>query len=208
MSKRTKKQLSFNKEINTLLYALGDVPKPATETVKTLDDILISYLSDLSVEAYRAALYSNRTKVKLDDFKFTLRRDPVKLARLNELHALDKAHQQLMKEINYQPEKQVLEFEDNDLEPDNDNDQEADAYDEEEPSKESKPAENENAATPGASTNSEAMHPTAAAAATPNEPVKKKRKYTRRKPKTDKAKQDDKSGSLVETPTPSNKTNA
>ncbi|KAL6942658.1 hypothetical protein ACO0QE_003843 [Hanseniaspora vineae] len=202
MSRRPKKQLSFNKEINTLLYALGDVPKPATETVKALDDILISYLSDLSVEAYRAALYSNRTKVKLDDFKFSLRRDPIKLARLNELHALDKAHQQLMKEINYQPEKQVLEFEDNDNEPENENDQEADADEEEEPSKEDNPAEAENAATPVASTNTET---TQGNGPVPTEPVKKKRKYTRRKPKTDKPKQEDKPGSAAATPTSSTK---
>lgn len=41
-------------------------------------------------EAARLATHAKRNKIKVDDFKFALRRDPLKLGRVEELLAMSK----------------------------------------------------------------------------------------------------------------------
>lgn len=85
MSKRLKKTHLFSKDINSLLYAYGDVTQPLPQTVSCLDELVSAYLVDVCTVAYRTAKCTQRNKVKLDDFKFVMRRDPVKFARAEEL---------------------------------------------------------------------------------------------------------------------------
>lgn len=85
MSKRLKKTHLFSKDLNSLLYAYGDVIQPLPQTVSCLDELVSAYLVDVCTVAYRTAKCTQRNKVKLDDFKFVMRRDPVKFARAEEL---------------------------------------------------------------------------------------------------------------------------
>ena len=52
------------------------------------------HTSNISVakchEAAKMATHAKRNKIKVDDFKFALRKDPIKLGRLEELLALSK----------------------------------------------------------------------------------------------------------------------
>lgn len=49
-----------------------------------------SFIIETCHAAALCAAYSHRAKIKVDDFKFALRKDPKKLGRVTELLALDK----------------------------------------------------------------------------------------------------------------------
>lgn len=76
--------------VRSLLFAFGDVDSPDAETVATFDDILQDYIIDLCYEASRVSRAACRTKIKVDDFKFAMRQDTKKLARVEELLTLQK----------------------------------------------------------------------------------------------------------------------
>ncbi|CAH6721050.1 transcription initiation factor TFIID subunit 13 [[Candida] jaroonii] len=78
--KKRKTGRLFTKDIEQLLYSLGDTPLEST--VNALDDCLVDFLSDLSYNTLMYAKSKNRTRVKIDDFPFVLRNDPFKLSRL------------------------------------------------------------------------------------------------------------------------------
>lgn len=80
--RRRKRQL-FNKDIENLLYAMGDGPVSLDSTVACLEDCLVDYLTDLAHESLRYARSQGRSRVKIDDIPFALRRDPMKLGRMN-----------------------------------------------------------------------------------------------------------------------------
>lgn len=50
----------------------------------------VSYIIETCHTAALSAAYSRRAKIKVDDFKFVLRRDPVKLGRVLELHSMQR----------------------------------------------------------------------------------------------------------------------
>ena len=52
--------------------------------------LFYSFIIETCHEAALSASYSRRTKIKVDDFKFILRRDGQKLGRVTELLNLDK----------------------------------------------------------------------------------------------------------------------
>jgi transcription initiation factor TFIID subunit 13 len=68
-----------------LLYAHGDVPKSLPSTVRVLDEILSDFIIELCFEADRPAQLAGRQKVKLEDFKFACRKDPLKLGKIEEV---------------------------------------------------------------------------------------------------------------------------
>jgi transcription initiation factor TFIID subunit 13 len=70
-----------------LLYAHGDVPNSLDSTKKVLDEMLTDFIVELCFEADRPAQLAGRQKVKLDDFKFACRKDPIKLGKIEEVFA-------------------------------------------------------------------------------------------------------------------------
>jgi transcription initiation factor TFIID subunit 13 len=68
-----------------LLYAHGDVPTSLPSTVRVLDEILTEFIIELCFEADRPAQLAGRQKVKLEDFKFACRKDPIKLGKIEEV---------------------------------------------------------------------------------------------------------------------------
>ena len=72
------------------LYAFGDDDSPLPETIRVLDEIIVDFIIETCHEAALCASYSRRSKIKVDDFKFMLRKDPKKLGRVTELLSLDK----------------------------------------------------------------------------------------------------------------------
>ncbi|KAK9313735.1 transcription initiation factor IID, 18kD subunit-domain-containing protein [Lipomyces starkeyi] len=90
ISRKRKRPNLFTNDVRALMYAFGDVPNPERESVAVLEDILTDYIVDMCHEAARMARTTNRNKVKVDDFKFALRRDYRKLGRVEELQRLSK----------------------------------------------------------------------------------------------------------------------
>lgn len=83
--------------VRSLLFAYGDVIDPEPQTVSTLDDILQDYIIDLCYEASRVSKTAHRTKIKVDDFKFAIRKDAKKLSRVEELLQMQKVIQEAKK---------------------------------------------------------------------------------------------------------------
>ncbi|EMG45892.1 TAF13 Transcription initiation factor TFIID subunit 13 [Candida maltosa Xu316] len=93
--RKRKRQKLFAKDIENLLYAMGDRPVSTDATVNALEDVLVEYISQLSYSMVNFAKSQNRTRVKLNDLAFSLRNDPLKLARfryiLEQSYKIEKA---------------------------------------------------------------------------------------------------------------------
>ena len=83
-----------------MMYGFGD-DQPATDTVSVMEELLIEHITDVASCISQSRLpppltpttqcaqaqkvSAGRAKIKVDDFKFALRKDPKKLARVDEL---------------------------------------------------------------------------------------------------------------------------
>lgn len=83
--------------VRLLLLAYGDPsphpsfpPEPLPETVRVLDEIVTDFILEMCHGAAQYASYSRRQKIKVDDFRFALRRDPNKLGRVQELLRMER----------------------------------------------------------------------------------------------------------------------
>ncbi|KAF2004876.1 TFIID-18kDa-domain-containing protein [Amniculicola lignicola CBS 123094] len=88
MRLRQKGQQFPAQDLEHFLIAFGDDDKPLPETIKVLDEIVTDFIIETCHEAAAVAHHARRAKIKLDDFKFMLRRDTAKLGRMMEM--LDK----------------------------------------------------------------------------------------------------------------------
>lgn len=79
--KRKVRPLLFSKDIEQLLYSLGD-SYCQESTINVLEDCLVEFLADVSQKALMYAKSKNRNRIKIDDFPFSLRKDPFMLSRL------------------------------------------------------------------------------------------------------------------------------
>lgn len=58
--------------------------------MRVLDEIVTDFILEMSHGAAQAASYAGRQKVKVDDFRFALRRDENKLGRVQELLRMER----------------------------------------------------------------------------------------------------------------------
>ncbi|KAK5780235.1 Taf13p PWA37_001372 [Arxiozyma heterogenica] len=126
MSRKLKRTNLFTKDLNSLLYSYGDVAQPMQQTSHCLDELVTAYLVDICNSALKTAQNSQRNKIKLDDFKFALRRDPIKLARAEELIATNKLIIEAKKQFSETDNQTLKRFRNNE------NDDEVDAEDDNE----------------------------------------------------------------------------
>ncbi len=87
-SARSRQRL-FVSDLKSLLYAFGDSSSPNVETIHFLEDILTSYLLDVLTSANQIRFIQERSKLKVDDLKFALRKDSTKLGRIQDLLRMD-----------------------------------------------------------------------------------------------------------------------
>ncbi|GAA6028375.1 hypothetical protein JCM8097_007001 [Rhodosporidiobolus ruineniae] len=80
--RRVVKKGLFAKDLAPMMYGFGD-DNPAPDTINVMEELVIEHITDICTQAHQIS--TNRGKVKVDDFRFALRRDPKKLARLDEL---------------------------------------------------------------------------------------------------------------------------
>ncbi|KAF1358397.1 TFIID-18kDa-domain-containing protein [Lizonia empirigonia] len=90
MRLRQKGQQFPTQDLEAFLLAFGDNDYPLPETVRVLDEIVTDYIIETCHEAAAVAHHARRAKIKLDDFKFMLRRDTGKLGRVSEMLETDK----------------------------------------------------------------------------------------------------------------------
>ncbi|KAJ5131773.1 Transcription initiation factor TFIID subunit 13 [Penicillium atrosanguineum] len=94
---RHKGQMNFGPEMRHLLLAYGDPAphhsfsgEPLPETIRVLDEIVTDFILELCHGAAQVAHHARRQKIKVDDFRFSLRRDPNKLGRVQELLRMER----------------------------------------------------------------------------------------------------------------------
>ncbi|CAN9173065.1 unnamed protein product [Alternaria alternata] len=90
MRLRQKGQQFPTQDLEAFLLAFGDNDYPLAETMRVLDEIITDYIIETCHEAASVAHHARRAKIKLDDFKFMLRRDTGKLGRVSEMLETDK----------------------------------------------------------------------------------------------------------------------
>lgn len=95
------KQRQFTADLKSLLYAFGDSSMPHIDTIHMLEDVVTSHLLDVIMEANKARLVRNGSKLTEHDLNFALRRDPIKLGRVNDLFNLNKEITRAKKMIDY-----------------------------------------------------------------------------------------------------------
>lgn len=133
MSRKLKRTSLFAKDVSSLLYAYGDVAQPLPETVQCLDELVSGYLVDVCSSAFRAAQNCQRNKLKLEDFRFAVRHDPIKLGRAEELIATNKLITEAKKQFNGSDSNSLKRFRDgegNELEGEGDEEEDEDYEDE------------------------------------------------------------------------------
>ena len=95
--------------MRALLYAFGDDQDPLPETVRVLDEIVTDFIIETCHQAARSASYSNRQKIKVDDFKFAIRGNEAMLGRVQELLGMDKELKEARKQFDMAEGKAGLE---------------------------------------------------------------------------------------------------
>ncbi|KAL1935458.1 hypothetical protein VTP01DRAFT_4598 [Rhizomucor pusillus] len=81
--RKTVRKGMFAKDLKLLMYGFGDVPNPAADSISVMDDLVITYISEMCQEAAKVA--ESRGKVRVEDFKYILRKDKKKSGRVEEL---------------------------------------------------------------------------------------------------------------------------
>lgn len=76
--------------VESFLIAYGDDVSPLPSTIRVLDEIVTDYIIETCHEAAAVAHHARRQKIKLDDFKFMLRKDATKLGRVSEMLEMQK----------------------------------------------------------------------------------------------------------------------
>ncbi|KAG8624454.1 hypothetical protein KVT40_007521 [Elsinoe batatas] len=87
MRVRQKGQQFPTQDIEALLLSFHPSPTVLPTTASLLDEILTDFIIESCHIAALSASYSRRQKIKVDDFKWVLRRDGKKLGRVAEIFA-------------------------------------------------------------------------------------------------------------------------
>ncbi|KAI3642736.1 hypothetical protein MP228_008347 [Amoeboaphelidium protococcarum] len=66
-----------------MMYAFGDAQQPLDESVQLMDQLVMDYITELVSDSLKTS--GNKTRIRVDDVLFALRRDQKKLDRANEL---------------------------------------------------------------------------------------------------------------------------
>ncbi len=97
--RRVRGQHLFTRELKSMMYAHGDVETPLAESVTVLEDLLLDFIIESCHQATLAS--GSRAKVRVDDFKFVLRKDSRKLGRIDDLIRMQKVITDARKQIRF-----------------------------------------------------------------------------------------------------------
>lgn len=77
--------------------------------MRVLDEIVTDFIIEICHEAARAASYAGRQKVKVEDFMFAIRKNPIFLGRVQELMDMEKELKEARKQFDVPEGKAGLE---------------------------------------------------------------------------------------------------
>ncbi|PWN39067.1 transcription initiation factor IID, 18 kDa subunit, partial [Ceraceosorus guamensis] len=81
----------FTKDLSRLMYAFGDNAFPDPSSVSVMEELLVDFITDLCHRARPSPFSVARGAMPVvEDVKMALRKEPKKLARVEELIFLDK----------------------------------------------------------------------------------------------------------------------
>lgn len=99
---RAKNQPVFQPiDLQQLLYAFGDSSSPLPTTVAALEEILTDFIIETCHAAALCASYSRRQKIKVDDFRWVLRKNPQLLGRVSEYMFREKYMKNARKAVDF-----------------------------------------------------------------------------------------------------------
>ena len=70
------------RELKYMMYGFGDDSAPYEETVDLMEDLVVEFISEMTLKAMEVG---RSGKISEKDIEFLVRKDPRKLARLEEL---------------------------------------------------------------------------------------------------------------------------
>ncbi len=65
-----------------MMHGFGDDPNPYNETVDLVDDLVVEFITEMSLKAMEVG---KKGKIHVEDLLFLIRRDPKKYARVRDL---------------------------------------------------------------------------------------------------------------------------
>ncbi|KAJ0236228.1 Transcription initiation factor TFIID subunit 13 [Hirschfeldia incana] len=89
--------------VQHMMYGFGDEQNPLPETVALVEDIVVEYVTDLTLKAQEIG--SKRGRLLVDDFLYLIRKDLPKLNRCRELLAMQEELKQARKAFDVDEEK-------------------------------------------------------------------------------------------------------
>ncbi|KAJ8027642.1 Transcription initiation factor TFIID subunit 13 [Holothuria leucospilota] len=82
VSEMEKKKRIFSKELRCMMYGFGDDQNPYTESVELLEDLVVEFITEMTVKAMEVG---RQGRVQVEDLIFLIRKDPRKYSRVKEL---------------------------------------------------------------------------------------------------------------------------
>lgn len=89
-----KKKRYFQKELRYMMHGFGDDPTPYNETVELVDDLVVEFLTEMTVKAMDVG---KKGKIHVEDILYLTRKDPKKHARVKELLQMNEELKQAKK---------------------------------------------------------------------------------------------------------------
>lgn len=89
-----KKKKHFSKELRYMIHGFGDSPNPYNETVELIDDLVVEFITEMTVKAMEVG---KKGKIHVDDILYLTRKDPKKHARVKDLLAMNEELKQAKK---------------------------------------------------------------------------------------------------------------
>jgi transcription initiation factor TFIID subunit 13 len=77
-----KRKRLFTKELRCMMYGFGDDPSPYTESVDLLEDLVIEYVTTMTLKALNIG---KKGRLHVEDIVFLVRKDSKKYNRVKEL---------------------------------------------------------------------------------------------------------------------------
>lgn len=81
-SQAKKKKKHFHRELRYMMHGFGDDPNPYNETVDMVDDLVVEFITEMTVKAMDIG---KKGKIHVEDILYLTRKDPKKHARVQDL---------------------------------------------------------------------------------------------------------------------------
>ena len=78
----TEKNMSFAADLKHLMFAFGDVENPDPDSLQLLEDYVIEYIQNISINAFRRSKNRGANEIKLRDLVAVVKNDRKKYYRI------------------------------------------------------------------------------------------------------------------------------